>query len=116
GPVHNDRGGLEAVHQRGSVDVGLERRARLTVRVGGTVELAGDVVGASHHGAHRAVEISHHYGGLFGMIVAPELTNHGLHRVLGGALQPEVNCGAHHKGAVRDVAGGRRFDKLLHLV
>src|SRR5258708_30903274 len=74
------------------------------------------VVEAANHGAYGAVEIGYHHGGLLGMIVAPELANHALHRVLGGTLQPEIDRGAHHESAIRDVAERRRGGELLHLV
>jgi len=50
------------------------------------------------------------------MVVAAELADRVLHRVLGGALQPEVERRAHHEGAVRDRAEGRGIDQLLHLI
>ena len=50
--------------QRGGIDVGLERRAGLAHRVGGAVELAGAVVAPADHGAHRAVDVHEHRGGL----------------------------------------------------
>ncbi len=115
GAVDHDRGRLEAVHQRGGVDVRLERGAGLAQRVGGAVELALAVVAAADHGAHRAVVIGHHRGGLAGVIVAAVLAQRILHRLLGGALQADVERGAHQE----DALGHRlreRVDQLLHLV
>ncbi len=81
---------LEAVHQRGGVDVGLERGAGLAHRVDGAVELAGAVIAAADHGAHAAVEIGEHGCGLRRVIVAAELAQQVLDRRLRGALH--VRC------------------------
>ena len=113
--VDHDRGRLHAVLQRGGVDVGLERGAGLAQRVGGAVELARAVVAAADHGAHRAVEIGDHHGGLAGVVVAAVLAQRILDRVLGGALQAGVERGAHQEHALVH-RFRERVDELLHLV
>ena len=50
------------------------------------------------------------------MIVAPELAELVFDGILGGALQPEVEGGAHHEGAVRNRAKWRRVDELAHFL
>ena len=47
--------GRQAVLQRGEIDEGLERRARLAARGDGAVELALGVVAPADQRAHRAV-------------------------------------------------------------
>ena len=106
---------LEAVLERGGVDVGLERGARLAHRIGGAVELAGAVVAAADHGAHRAVHVHKYGGGLAGVIFAAVLAQRIFHRVLGRMLHIGVERRAHHEDAF-----GHRFregiDELLHVV
>ncbi len=102
-------------HQRGGIDVRLERGARLPQRVGGAVELADAVVAAADHGAHGAVILHDHGGGLRGAVFLAVLLQHGLDGVFGLALQVDVERGAHDEDAL-----GHRLregvDELLHLV
>ena len=113
--VDHDRGRLEAVHQRGGVDIGLERRAGLAVGVGGAVELAGAIVAAADHGADAAVEIGDHGRGLGGVIVAAELAQLVFDRFFGGALHVHVDRGADHEHAL-GVGLREGIDQLAHLV
>ena len=113
--VDHDRGRLEAVEQRGGVDIGLERRAGLPVGVDGAVELAGAIVASADHRAHAAVEIGDHGRGLGGVIVAAELAQLVFDGVFGGALHVHVDRGADHEDAL-GVGFRERIDQLAHLV
>ena len=113
--VDHDRGRLEAVHQRGRVDIGLERRAGLPVGVDGAVELAGAVVAAADHRADAAVEIADHGRGLGRVIVAAELAQLVFDGVFGGALHVHVDRGADHEDAF-GVGFRKRIDQLAHFV
>ena len=113
--VDHDRGRLEAVHQRGGVDIGLERRAGLPQGVDRAVELAGAVVAAADHGADAAVEIGHHGGGLRRVIVAAELAQLVLDGVFGGVLHVHVDRGADHEHAL-GIGFREGVDQLAHLV
>ena len=100
--VDHDRGRLEAAAlQRGRVDVGLERGAGLAQRVGRAVELAFAVVAAADHGAHRAVVLHQHRGGLPGLVFAAVLAQRILDRALRLPLQVEVDREPRHEHALR---------------
>ena len=112
--VHDRRRRPKSVRERGGVDIRLERGARLAQRVGRAVELAPGIVAPAHHRAHRAVEIGQHGGGLARVIVAAVLAQRILHRGFRGALQIEIERGAHHEHAL-DQRVGECVDQLLHL-
>ena len=113
--VDHDRGRLEAVQQRGGVDIGLERRAGLAHRVDRAVELARAIVAAADHRAHAAVEIGHHGRRLRRVIVAAELAQLVFDGVFGRVLHVHVDRGAHHEDAL-DIGFRKRVDQLAHLV
>ena len=73
------------------------------------------VVDAADHGAHRAVEVGEHGRRLLRMIIAAELADLVLDRVLRVALDAGIERGPHHEGAVGDRAR-EGLDELLHLV
>ena len=113
--VDHDRRGLEfARHQRRQVDEGLERGARLALRVGGAVELRGAVVAPAHDGLHGAVRLHDDAGALLGMVggaVLPQFVLDGGFRLL---LQVRVERGLHRQHAI--VAELAAVDELAHLV
>jgi hypothetical protein len=71
--IHHDRVRREAIHQRGGVDIGLERGAGLAQCIGRAVELAFPIIAPAHHGAHGAVGIHQHSRRLFGVVVVAVL-------------------------------------------
>ena len=106
---------LEAVQQRGGVDIGLERRAGLAHRVHRAVELAGAVVAAADHRADAAVEIGYHGRGLGRVIVAAELAQLVFDGSFRGALHVHVDRGADHEDAL-DIGFRKGIDQPAHLV
>ena len=115
GPSTIDRCRLEAVEQRGGVDIRLERRAGLAHGVGRAVELAGAVVAAADHGAHAAVEIGDDGRGLRRVIVAAELAQLVFDRFFRRVLHVHVDRGADDEDAL-GVGFRKRIDQLAHLV
>src|SRR5262249_26538974 len=95
GRVDHDRSWLETMHERGGIDVGLERGTGLAQRVRGAIELALAVVAPADHGAHRTVSVHQHGGALTRAILAAILPQRVFDRLFGVFLQVDVKREAH---------------------
>ena len=81
--IHDARGRRVAIIQSRRVDEGLERRARLPLRLGGAVELRLVEREAAHHGEDTTrIGIHGHDGAAdIGNLLQPELSRLAVHRV-----------------------------------
>src|SRR5690606_27093377 len=99
-PVDHDGGRLQAVYEGRGIDIGLERRTGLALRVGRPVELAFAVIAPADNSAHGAVIVHHGGRGLTRPILPAIFAKRFLDRVLGLALQIDVEAGAHDEDAL----------------
>ena len=103
-----------SAHQRGQIDIGLERRARLALRVDGAVELAGAVVAPADQRAHGAESVRGSTVARLLGVDRPARSRAALSSmvVFGLFLQGGIERRAHGEHAVRsELAGvGQRLD------
>ena len=81
-------------HQRGQIDEGLERGARLALRVRRTVELARPIIATADDGPYEAGRFHHHGRRLLRVIGRPMLAQLILDHRVGMFLKADVEAGA----------------------